>query len=424
MSKKNILIPKLRFPEFLTEGKWEVKELKELGDLINGLTYSPDDVRDKGLLVLRSSNIQNGLIDFNDTVYVRTDIKGFKLSKPKDILVCVRNGSKNLIGKNAMIPKGIPLATHGAFMTMFRAKNAEFVFQLFQTDFYDSQVKADLGATINSINGKNLLKYEFPIPTNPKEQQKIASCLSTLDEVITGHSKKLEVLKDHKKALIQSLFPQKNEKVPKYRFAEFKNDGNWEVKTLENYIDLLSGIALKGEDLSTDKSGIPILRGINITEGHIRHSADIDKFFLNKSENLDKYLVKENDIVVGMDGSKVGKNVALVKKCDENSILIQRVARIRTNKKADVKYVYHHFISEKFRGYVDTVNTSSGIPHISAQQIKDFKIAFPPKLQEQQKIASCLSDLDALIIVQMDKIEQLKLHKKGLMQELFPKINY
>lgn len=200
-------VPRYRFKEFEKDGEWVVKELSKLGNLINGLTYSPNDVREKGLLVLRSSNIQNGLIDFNDCVYVRKDIKGANLSNPSDILICVRNGSKNLIGKNVIIPKGLPLATHGAFMTVFRAKNPEFVFQLFQTDFYEKQVKADLGATINSINGKNFLKYEFPIPENPKERQKIASCLSSLDALIAAQAEKLKQLKLHKKGLMQGLFP-------------------------------------------------------------------------------------------------------------------------------------------------------------------------------------------------------------------------
>ena len=201
-------VPKYRFKEFENDVVWETKELNKLGDLINGLTYSPDDVRGDGLLVLRSSNVQNGLIDLNDCVYVRTDIQGANLSKPNDILVCVRNGSKNLIGKNAIIPKGLPLATHGAFMTVFRATNPEFIFQLFQTDFYDTQVKADLGATINSINGKNFLKYEFPIPKNPNEQNKIAKCLSSLDDVVTAQTKKLNLLKLHKTGLLQGLFPK------------------------------------------------------------------------------------------------------------------------------------------------------------------------------------------------------------------------
>jgi type I restriction enzyme S subunit len=98
------------------------------------------------------------------------------------------------------------MATHGAFMTVFRAKNPEFAFQLFQTDFYDKQVKADLGATINSINGKNFLKYEFPVPKNLKEQQKIASCLSSLDALITTQTERIEQLKLHKKGLMQGMF--------------------------------------------------------------------------------------------------------------------------------------------------------------------------------------------------------------------------
>jgi type I restriction enzyme, S subunit len=204
-------IPKIRFTDFKFDVKWQIKELRELGSLINGLTYSPDDITDNGLLVLRSSNIQNGIIDLKDCVYVRMDVKGANHSKPNDILVCIRNGSKSLIGKNAIIPIEFPVATHGAFMSVFRAKNPEFVFQLFQTDFYDNQVKADLGATINSINGKNFLKYKFPVPQNPEEQRKIASCLTSVDGLIKSQTEKVELLKKLKLGLIQNLFPKISE---------------------------------------------------------------------------------------------------------------------------------------------------------------------------------------------------------------------
>lgn len=206
--KEGEKVPFYRFKEFAKDGEWETKELSELGNLISGLTYSPTDVSDNGLLVLRSSNIQNGRIDLNDCVYVRSDIKGANLTKQNDILVCVRNGSKELIGKNAIIPKGLPLATHGAFMTVFRTNKPEFVHQLFQTEYYENQVKAGLGATINSINGKNFLEYKFPIPKNPKEQQKIASCLSALDEIISAQAEIVEQLNLHKKGLMQCLFPK------------------------------------------------------------------------------------------------------------------------------------------------------------------------------------------------------------------------
>ncbi|MBV2179813.1 MAG: restriction endonuclease subunit S [Castellaniella sp.] len=199
-------VPRLRFLEFREAAEWEEKALGQLGELVSGLTYSPDDVRDEGLLVLRSSNVQDGRIVLDDNVYVRPDIKGASPSLPNDILICVRNGSKSLIGKNALIPKGMPPCTHGAFMAVFRSSVAKFIIQLFQTEAYEKQVAADLGATINSINGNKLKKYKFLVP-EPEEQQVIADCLSSLDDLITAQSQKIEALKTHKKSLMQQLFP-------------------------------------------------------------------------------------------------------------------------------------------------------------------------------------------------------------------------
>lgn len=203
---------------------------------------------------------------------------------------------------------------------------------------------------------------------------------------------------------------------PKLRFPEFES--NWKIEPIENYIELFSGIALKGEEISDNNKGIPILRGINITEGFIRHSKEIDKYYLGSTSKIDKYFVKENDLVLGMDGSKVGKNVALVKKEDENSILIQRVARIRANNKSNINYIYQQIFSKKFHDYVDIVNTSSGIPHISSKQIKEFKIGFP-SIEEQTRIANFLSLIDEKITLLKEKKADLEEYKKGIMQKIF-----
>jgi type I restriction enzyme, S subunit len=143
--------PRLRFPEFQDAGEWEETRLGKLGKLVSGLTYSPDDVRESGLLVLRSSNVQNSEIALDDCVYVDPSIKGANLSQPEDILICVRNGSKALIGKCALIPQGMPLCTPGAFMTVFRAETPSFVFQLFQSDKYQKQVAGDQRKSISEI---------------------------------------------------------------------------------------------------------------------------------------------------------------------------------------------------------------------------------------------------------------------------------
>lgn len=202
--------PRLRFPEFQDAGDWQQANLGSFGKLVTGLTYSPSDVRERGLLVLRSSNIRDGKIDLSDCVYVDPGVRRANKVKPDDILVCVRNGSTSLIGKNALIPAGMPRCTHGAFMTIFRSSSAKFVFQLFQTSAYQRQVAADLGATINSINGAQFLKYQFRFPSN-QEQHKISEFLSSIDALIAAEADKLAGLKDHKKGLMQQLFPPSGE---------------------------------------------------------------------------------------------------------------------------------------------------------------------------------------------------------------------
>jgi type I restriction enzyme, S subunit len=406
MSKKtNKLLPEIRFPEFVNDAEWEVKTLGDCVDYLQPTKF------------LVSSTAYNN----NYKTPVLTAGKTFILGYTNEVDDIFNKKLPVIIFDDFTTASkyvDFPFKAKSSAMKILLSKNdvnIKFTYELMQMIGYKVGVHERHWISIFS-------NLTVPIPENPNEQQKIASCLSSLDETIAAHSQKLDTLKNHKKGLMQNLFPQDGENVPKFRFKEFVNDGDWVENKLENYINLFSGIALKSEELSDDKSGIPILRGINITEGCIRHSKEIDKYFVGNLENLKKYLIRENDIVIGMDGSKVGKNVALIKKEDENSILIQRVARIRTNEKSDIKYVYHHFLSDKFRGYVDTVNTSSGIPHISAQQIKDFQIGFPPKLKEQKKVADCLTYLDDLITGQTQIIEQLKLQKKGLMQGLFPKI--
>jgi type I restriction enzyme S subunit len=172
-------------------------------------------------------------------------------------------------------------------------------------------------------------------------------------------------------------------------------------------------------DISQDCNGIPLLRGINVTEGRIRHNPEIDRYYTGSTDGLEKFRVQTNDLVIGMDGSKVGKNSALVSQVDAGALLIQRVARLRTEKTSQIQFIFQRINSPAFHSYVDRINTSSGIPHISAKQIKEFLICFPSDA-EQQRIADCLSSLDAQIAAETKKLEALKTHKKGLMQGLFP----
>jgi restriction endonuclease S subunit len=212
---------------------------------------------------------------------------------------------------------------------------------------------------------------------------------------------------------------EKLKNIPKLRFPEFRDAGEWKPFPIGEKVDLLSGYPFDGVDISEDSSGIRLLRGINITEGVIRHSQDIDRYYLGNTEKLEKYRLQDNDLVIGMDGSKVGKNSALITSLDSGALLVQRVARLRTDFLASIQFIFQQINSSKFHAYVDRINTSSGIPHISTKQINDFQICFPAT-DEQQKIADCLSSIDDRITAETQKLATLKAHKKGLMQQLFP----
>lgn len=184
---------------------WEEKKLGEIGFVINGLTYSPNDINDNGVLVLRSSNVKARIIDLNDTVFVNVEEGKFNPVIETDILICVRNGSKRLIGKNAIIKKEHVGLAFGAFMTVYRSEYNKFLFHFFDSQHYKKEVHKNLGATINSINGSDLKKFKVPLPCL-EEQIKIANFLSALDTKIQTVAEAIEATKTFKKGLLQQLF--------------------------------------------------------------------------------------------------------------------------------------------------------------------------------------------------------------------------
>ena len=204
---QQLLTGKKRFAGFSKD--WKQIHLGDIGKCITGLTYKPTDTVDDGVLVLRSSNIQNSKLTFKDNVFVSADLKIKSKTQENDILVCVRNGSKNLIGKSTLIKGRAVGQAHGAFMTLFRGKHPLYVSQLFQSSEFFRQVNMNLGATINSINTSDLHKFKFTIPTDEVEINAIASCLSNADKEIELLEQQLADLKHEKKALMQQLLTGK-----------------------------------------------------------------------------------------------------------------------------------------------------------------------------------------------------------------------
>jgi len=192
------------FPE------WEARDFKEEADYLSGLTYSPDDVvldADDGILVLRSSNIQGGVIDYQDNVFVKCKISDNLFVQENDILMCVRNGSKKLVGKTALIKKPDLGHTWGAFMMIIRSHtDNRFIYHYLNSDNFYKQMFPDVNtATIAQITKGMLNDCVIEMPCL-EEQRLIANFLSDFDEAIVAAKKELELWKELKKGLLQQMF--------------------------------------------------------------------------------------------------------------------------------------------------------------------------------------------------------------------------
>lgn len=208
-------------------------------------------------------------------------------------------------------------------------------------------------------------------------------------------------------------------KKPVLRFKGF--DGEWVESNVEKECDVLTGFPFPGSEIL--ENGIyPLLRGINITEGKIRHSQEIDRFYSGNVQGLNQYRLNVNDLVIGMDGSKVGRNSAIITERDKDSLLVQRIARLRNYEgKESIRYISILINSSYFTTYVDSLKTSSAIPHISPKDIKNFSFSISPNKTEQKAIGSFFTELDSLIEGKRVKLDKLKKLKLAYLGKMFPK---
>lgn len=186
---------------------WEVKRLKYVGKAIGGLTYDPSEIVEEGngTLVLRSSNVQNGRIVFDDNVYVTTTIPDKIITQDGDILICSRNGSRSLIGKNAKIDHKSSGLTFGAFMMIFRTEYSEYIVHVFNSQLFKVQSGLFLTATINQLTSGDLYSMVVPLPP-ADEQHTIAAFLdretNIIDTLIAEQKRLVELLAEKRQAMI------------------------------------------------------------------------------------------------------------------------------------------------------------------------------------------------------------------------------
>jgi type I restriction enzyme S subunit len=199
---QQLLTGKTRLPGF--HGEWQETTLGEIGVCIIGLTYKPENVVEHGMLVLRSSNVQNGELTYDDNVYVNLEIPEHLITRPGDILICVRNGSRALIGKCAIIDQPATGVTFGAFMSVYRTKYSRYIFHVFQADAIQKQIHENIGATINQITNKDMKAFRVKLPPED-EQTAIAEVLSDMDAELAALEQRRAKTHALKQGMMQEL---------------------------------------------------------------------------------------------------------------------------------------------------------------------------------------------------------------------------
>lgn len=199
---QQLLTGQIRLPGF--SGEWEDTTLGAIGECIIGLTYSPDNVVEHGLLVLRSSNIQGGRLAYENNVFVDIEVDDRLITRSGDILICVRNGSRTLIGKSALIDEYAAGTTFGAFMTVYRTTHWRFISHAFQSESIQRQIRDNIGATINQITNKDMKALRLKLPSSD-EQAAIATVLSDMDAELAALERRLAKTRALKQGMMQEL---------------------------------------------------------------------------------------------------------------------------------------------------------------------------------------------------------------------------
>lgn len=393
--------PIIRFKGF--SGEWEETPLLNVVTLYNGLTYTPNDIRDHGTLVLRSSNVQEGEISLFDNVYVRSEVATSPNVKQGDIIVVVRNGSRTLIGKHAQIKSDMPNTVIGAFMAGMHTDEPEFLNALLCTRRFDNEVTINLGATINQITNGTFHSMKFLFP-DKKEQKALGSFFQHLDALIQSTTKKIESLKQVKAASLQSMFPQEGETTPRVRFKGF--EGEWEKVRASNVFKTFN---------EKNRPDLPVLSATQDRGMVTRESIGYNIFHDKSNEATYKHILP-GQFIIHLRSFQGGFAHSSIEGIASPAYTIMEFKDKTRHFDLYWKYI---FVSKEFIKRLELI--TYGIRDGRSISFEEFSEMYftVPSYEEQKKIASYITTLDRQITLQTQRLEKLKQIKAACLDNMF-----
>ena len=405
MSEQKKLLPKLRFPEFREAEGWEEKPLGEFMTE-SRMPGSKGNVAKKITVKLWG----NGVFEKNDAIQGSINTQYFR-RKAGQFIYSKLDFLNQAFG---IIPTSLDDFESTVDLPCFDfadGLNPVFLLEYVKRkDFYEKLGEtADGSRKARRIHAETFLSFPIALPS-PVEQQKITDCLSSLDELIAAQARKVDALKAHKRGLMQQLFPGEGETQPRLRFPEFQDAEKWEIRTIGDMFSLINGCAFRPEDWKPN--GTPIIRIQNLNDP----SAE---FNYSQAPVSERNRVESGDLLFAWSGT-LGSSFGARVWTGPPGVLNQHIFKVLMDEQRItlpfallVLARVEEDIAEKSHGF------KASFVHVKKSDL--VKVELPlPALHEQQRIAACLSSVDALITAATQELDTLKTHKKGLMQQLFP----
>lgn len=389
---------------------WDAKLLGEIGDSLIGLTYRPSEVRAYGTLVLRSSNVQNGALCFDDNVFVEADIPERIMVRPGDILVCVRNGSRDLIGKAALIDERAIGMTFGAFMAVFRSEHGKLLHHVFKSGIFKKQINEHLGATINQITNKSLNSFKVPLPPTDEERTEISNTLSDTDAMLAALEQMIAKKRDLKQAAMQQLLTGKT------RLPGFS--GDWQKKALGELGSTYGGLTGKTKSHFGAGAG-KYITFMNVMTNIVIDCTALEQVEVSANETQNRVLV--GDLLFN-GSSETPEEVAFC------SLMAEEVPdlylnsfcfgfRLFDDQQVDGLFLTYYIRANPGREMMKSLAQGSTRYNISKTALREASILLPLK-DEQVAIAEALSGMDAELIGLEARRYKTRDIKLAMMQEL------
>lgn len=395
MNKKKEIVPKFRFPEFQRDGIDFVYGNKLFKSITNKNHNS-------NLPILAITQDQGAVprdqIEYNVTVTDKS-LSNYKVVEVGDFIISLRSFQGGIEYSRF---KGICSPAY-----IILRKREENISELYYKYFFKTwRYIQSLNRNLEGIRDGKMISYsqfssvKVPYPRSFKEQQKIADCLSSIDELIDAENRKLKALEKYKKGLMQKLFPAEGKTLPEWRFPEFRGKSEWRIKPLGKICTNYDSRRIPITEKDRVKGEIP----------YIGASGVIDY--------INDFIFDEDLLCVSEDGANLVARIY--------PIAFSISGKTWVNNHAHVLKFSHKYTQDIVESYLNMINLQDFLAGMAQPKLNRAKldiIPIPlPEEEEQQKIADCLSEVDKIITEQSNKVEQLKAHKKGLMQGLFPSL--